>query len=192
MNNIYLIRHGEALDGWTSLDPKLSDKGKEQAKSLRTFVANKNLKNIEVISSPLLRCIETCEIALNKSNEGIKIDQNFSELPSPVKDLNSRVDWLKKVLPLTWEELENNKESKLSNIDYSKWRKNIITEVLSTKVETIIFTHFVVINSIVGSILGSNKVVNFYPNNCSITQLAIQNNKLGIIELGESQSTKVN
>ena len=192
MNNIYLIRHGEAIDGWTSLDPKLSDKGKEQAKNLRPFIANKNLKNIKVISSPLLRCIETCEIALNKCNDVIKIDQNFSELPSPVKDLNSRVDWLKKVLPLTWKELENDKESKLSDIDYSKWKKNIINKVLSTKVETIIFTHFVVINCIVGSILGSNKVVNFYPNNCSITQIAIKNNKLEVIELGESQSTKVN
>ena len=192
MNNIYLIRHGEALDGWTSLDPKLSDKGKEQAKSLRTFVANKNLKNIEVISSPLLRCIETCEIALNKSNEGIKIDQNFSELPSPVKDLNLRVDWLKKVLPLTWKELENDKESKLSDIDYSKWKKNIINSVLSTKGETIIFTHFVVINFIIGNILSSNKVVNFYPDNCSITQIAIKNNKLEVIELGESKGTKVN
>jgi|TARA_B100001250_G_scaffold127509_1_gene108543 broad specificity phosphatase PhoE len=192
MNNIYLIRHGEAIDGWTSLDPKLSDKGKEQAKNLRPFIANKKLKNIKVISSPLLRCIETCEIALNKCNDVIKIDQNFSELPSPVKDLNSRVDWLKKVLPLTWKELENDKESKLSDIDYSKWKKNIINKVLSTKVETIIFTHFVVINCIVGSILGSNKVVNFYPNNCSITQIAIKNNKLEVIELGESQSTKVN
>ena len=192
MNNIYLIRHGEAIDGWTSLDPKLSDKGKEQAKNLRPFIANKKLKNIKVISSPLLRCIETCEIALNKCNDVIKIDQNFSELPSPVKDLNSRVDWLKKVLPLTWKELENDKESKLSDIDYSKWKKNIINVVLSTKVETIIFTHFVVINCIVGSILGSNKVVNFYPNNCSITQIAIKNNKLEVIELGESQSTKVN
>jgi len=192
MNNIYLIRHGEAIDGWTSLDPKLSDKGKEQAKNLRPFIASKKLKNIEVISSPLLRCIETCEIALNQYNDGIKIDQNFSELPSPVKDLNSRVDWLKKVLPLTWKELENDKESKLSDIDYSKWRKNIITKILSTKSETIIFTHFVVINCIVGSILGSNKVVNFYPNNCSITQIAIKNNKLEVIELGESQSTKVN
>ena len=192
MNSIYLIRHGEALDGWASLDPKLSDKGKEQAKNLRPFIADKKLKNIEIISSPLLRCIETCEIALNQFNEGIKIDQNFSELPSPVKDLNLRVDWLKKVLPLTWKELENDKESKLSDIDYSKWKKNIINSVLSTKGETIIFTHFVVINFIIGNILSSNKVVNFYPDNCSITQIAIKNNKLEVIELGESKGTKVN
>jgi len=192
MNNIYLIRHGEAIDGWTSLDPKLSDKGRKQAKNLRHFIDKRNLENIEVISSPLLRCIETSEIALSKYNKGIIIEQNFRELPSPVKDLNLRVDWLKKVLPLTWEELENDKESQLSDIDYSEWKKNIINTVLSFKNETIIFTHFVVINHIVGSILGSNKVVNFYPNNCSITQIAIKNNNLEIIEFGESQITKVN
>ena len=31
MIKIYLVRHGEAIDGWTSQDPPLSELGKSQA-----------------------------------------------------------------------------------------------------------------------------------------------------------------
>ena len=38
MIKIYLVRHGEASEGWTSQDPPLSELGKSQAKSIMTFV----------------------------------------------------------------------------------------------------------------------------------------------------------
>ena len=38
MVKIYLVRHGEATEGWTSQDPPLSELGKSQAESLVTFV----------------------------------------------------------------------------------------------------------------------------------------------------------
>ena len=139
MIKIYLIRHGEAIDGWTSLDPGLSKLGK-----------------------------------------------------SPIKDLNKRVDWLKRVLPLNWEELEKDKESKLSNIDYYLWRKKIISKIISFKNETVIFTHFVVINNVIGKITNSKKVINFYPDNCSITEIGIKNNKMELIKLGNNSISKVN
>ena len=106
--------------------------------------------------------------------------------------MNKRVDWLKRVLPLNWEELGEHKVSKQSNIDYYLWRKKIIKKIISFKNETVIFTHFVVINNVIGKITNSKKVINFYPDNCSITEIGIKNNKMELIKLGDSSISKVN
>ena len=45
MVKIYLVRHGEATEGWTSQDPPLSELGKSQAQSLITFVDSAIDKN---------------------------------------------------------------------------------------------------------------------------------------------------
>ena len=192
MIKIYLIRHGEAIDGWTSLDPGLSKLGKKQAEELRSGLKKKLKDNTDIISSPLLRCQETANISVSDSKKKIVVDDIFRELPSPIKDLNKRVTWLKRVLPLNWEGLEEDNESKLSNIDYYLWRKKIINKIISFKNETVIFTHFVVINYVIGKITNSNKVINFYPNNCSITEIGIENNKMELIKLGDSSISKVN
>ena len=192
MIKIYLIRHGEAIDGWTSLDPGLSKLGKKQAEDLRSSLKKKLNDKTDIISSPLLRCQETANISVSDSKKKIVFDDIFRELPSPIKDLNKRVTWLKRVLPLNWEELEEDTESKLSNIDYYLWRKKIINKIISFKNETVIFTHFVVINYVIGKIMNSNKVINFYPDNCSITEIGIENNKMELIKLGDSSISKVN
>ena len=192
MIKIYLIRHGEAIDGWTSLDPGLSKLGKKQAEDLKLSLKKKLKNKTDIISSPLLRCQETANISVSDSKKKIVVDDIFRELPSPIEDLDKRVDWLKRVLPLNWEELGEDKESKQSNIDYYLWRKKIIKKIISFKNETVIFTHFVVINYVIGKIMNSNKVINFYPDNCSITEIGIENNKMELIKLGDSSISKVN
>ena len=119
MSKVFLIRHGQAVDGWTSMDPGLSETGIHQSKKLSEKM-NKMVTGREaVVSSPLKRCLETANIALAKLDVNINIDNTFAELPSPISDLNKRVVWLKRVLPLTWEELENDPVSTSSCISYS-------------------------------------------------------------------------
>ena len=48
------------------------------------------------------------------------------------------------------------------------------------------------INSIIGWALNSNKVVNFNPANCSITELEINKGKISISSLGDENLSKVN
>ena len=84
MIKIYLVRHGEASEGWTSQDPPLSELGKSQAKSLMTFVDSifdeNSTNNTNAISSPLNRCKETASLALEKKYLEIEIKDNFREL----------------------------------------------------------------------------------------------------------------
>ena len=196
MIKIYLVRHGEASEGWTSQDPPLSELGKLQAKSLMTFVNSifdeNSTNNTNAISSPLNRCKETASLALKKKYLEIAINDNFRELPSPTIDLEKRVNWLRRILPLTWSELLKDKETMESGVNFTQWRENIMSNIYSLKKDTIIFTHFVVINAVIGEILKSDKIVNFQPANCSITEISKKNDKLKIVKLGKSLESKVN
>ena len=196
MIKIYLVRHGEASEGWTSQDPPLSELGKLQAKSLMTFVNSifyeNSTNNTNAISSPLNRCKETAFLALEKKYLEIAINDNFRELPSPTIDLEKRVNWLRRILPLTWSELLKEKETMESGVNFTQWRENIMSNIYSLKKDTIIFTHFVVINAVIGEILKSDKIVNFQPANCSITEISKKNDKLKIVKLGKSLESKVN
>ena len=196
MIKIHFIRHGEATEGWTSQDPSLSKLGKSQAQSLINFVdsaiGKNSTNNIDVISSPLNRCKETASLALAKINSEIVINHNFRELPSPTLDLEKRVNWLRRVLPLTWSELKKDKETIDSGVSYTQWKENIMSNIYSLNKDTIIFTHFVVINTVVGEILKSDKIVNFQPSNCSITEISKIKNKLKLVKLGKSLESRIN
>ena len=196
MIKIYLVRHGEATEGWTSQDPPLSELGKSQAQSLMTFmdsvIDESSINNTNAISSPLNRCKETASLALEKKYLEILINDNFRELPSPTLDLEKRVNWLRRILPLTWPELLRDKETIDSRVNFTQWKANIMSNIYSLKKHTIIFTHFVVINTVIGEILKSDKIVNFHPSNCSITEINKINDKLKIMKLGKSLESKVN
>ena len=196
MIKIYLVRHGEATEGWTSQDPPLSELGKSQAQSLMTFmdsvIDESSIKNTNAISSPLNRCKETASLALEKKYLEILINDNFRELPSPTLDLEKRVNWLRRILPLTWPELLRDKETIDSRVNFTQWKANIMSNIYSLKKHTIIFTHFVVINTVIGEILKSDKIVNFHPSNCSITEISKIKDKLKIVKIGKSLESKVN
>ena len=192
MVNIFLIRHGKASSGWDSLNPDLNGIGRQQSLEVSKRLYDRSLKSFDVFSSPLLRCKQTAKPFCDLSKQKLNIDQRLSEIPSPIKDLTERVLWLKRVLPLTWKQLENDSDSLSSGINYSLWRSDIFDFLKSLKKDTYIFTHFVVINSIVGSIKNNNKVVNFIADNTSITRLNHKDGAIKIISLGEESITKIN
>ena len=118
MINIYLIRHGKASSGWDTTDPNLDLTGKKQSNKIALKLSQIAKEPFDVFSSPLNRCIETAEPFSKINNKKIKIENRVVEIPSPIKNLKKRVVWLKRVLPLTWNELISDKESRDSKIDY--------------------------------------------------------------------------
>ena len=192
MINIYLIRHGKASSGWDTTNPNLDLTGKEQSDKIALKLSQIAKEPFDVFSSPLIRCIETAEPFSKVKNKKIKIEDRIIEIPSPIKNLKKRVVWLKKVLPLTWDELISDEDSKESKIDYFLWRENILKFFLSLNKDTFIFTHYLVINSIVSYLKKSDKVVFFNPDNTSLTHLSLSDKKLKIISLGDEASTIIN
>ena len=192
MVNIYLIRHGKASSGWDNSDPHLDLIGKKQSEEITLKLLQIAKEPFDIFSSPLIRCVETAKPFSKIKNKKIKIEDRIIEIPSPIKNLKKRVIWLKRVLPLKWDDLIHDEDSRKSKIDYFLWRENILEFFLSLNRDTFIFTHYLVINSIVSHLRKSDKVVFFNPDNTSLTHLSLSDKKLKIISLGDEASTLIN
>ena len=78
MIKLFLVRHGEATQGWTSKDPPLSDLGKSQALSLAPFIDKIDLNKVDLVSSPLTRCKETAKIAFRNFSTNSFLNSFYS------------------------------------------------------------------------------------------------------------------
>ena len=183
---IILIRHGEAASSWEkSTDPGLSDLGKAQAEECSNELLKiKNINSYSLISSPLTRAKKTSEPLSKKINIPVSINPLFAEIPSPGINLSERKEWLQKIFRMKLSDLETPQK---------KWKNAIIAELENINKPTIIFSHFMVINIIVSYLKKSDFIVNFYPDNCSITNLS-KNGKgeIELINLGSELQTELN
>lgn len=179
---IYLIRHGEAAQAWDEApDPALSKTGKEQAVKLaEEYLPIVKNKNFQLMSSPLLRAQQTALPFKESMGLAPIINQKIAEIPSPGIALKDRRDWLKALFTKRIKELEQ------PQLD---WRNNIIQSISNLEKNTLIFSHFMTINAVVGWIKGDDRVVNYYPNYCSITKIVKKNCQYTIESLGNELTT---
>ena len=184
MPRIYTVRHGKAAAGFgEDMDPGLDATGQAQAKA-----AAENLKGLgpkPILSSPLKRCQETSAplAALWKTTPAI--EPRVAEIPSPKgMSLEERVVWLRKHMAGSWTG---------SDPALEQWRDDCVAAVLELKRDTVVFSHYVAINVLMGNAVGDDRVVVFSPDNCSITVFDNSGGKLRLLERGnEASLTKVN
>ena len=184
MTNIYLIRHGEAAQAWDEApDPILSTNGIKQARQLaKAYLPILKQKEIQLLSSPLARAQQTALPFAEGLKSPIIIHPNFAEIPSPGIALTERRTWLKALFSQTIHELESPQLA---------WRHNILQALQALEKDTLIFSHFMTINAIVGWIKQAESIVSYYPNYCSITHLIKVENQFFIKELGKELKTIV-
>lgn len=181
---IYLIRHGEAAQAWDqAADPILSANGIDQAKTLaEEYLPIIENKGFQLISSPLARAQQTAMPFQKGLNTTVNINTNFAEIPSPGIALADRRNWLKALFSKNISDLETPQLA---------WRTNIIQAIETLEKDTLIFSHFMTINAIVGWINKDKRVVSYYPNYCSITQIEKTGNQFVIKSLGKELPTIV-
>lgn len=181
MPTIYLVRHGRASAGFDEdLDPGLDDMGRTQA--FMVVEAMKKEEPISIISSPLKRCQETAAPLAKRWGQDPQIVKGVSEIPSPTDDTKERGEWLNKVLSGEWAD---------ADAKVQKWRKGVIKTLRSFNQDAIVFSHFVAINAAVGHAMGSEKVINFSPDNGSITKLSIDGDIFEVLAQGKEANTRV-
>jgi len=180
---IYLVRHGEAAASWgEDPDPGLSKLGQQQAREAAYSLASGTLQDCLLVSSPLARARETAEPLAASLAKPVAIDSVFREVPSPVP-LEQRQAWLRQFMTQQWHEQPE---------ALQQWRTAILDTLSAVRETTIVFTHFLVINAVVGSVMERPETLCCWPANGSITTLSAESGALKLESLGEQLQTHVN
>ena len=183
---IALVRHGRASGGWdTALDPDLDDLGRRQAEDVaknldQIFV----VKEVEIISSPLLRCRQTASAFAKLRVLPVRVCGEVTEIPSPNGvAMDERVAWLREVMQGRWSDLDEN---------YLVFRDRIVEFVRAIERDTVIFSHFVAINAVIGALTNDDRLVIRSLDNCSVTLLECDSKgKLRIVQSGHEADTLI-
>jgi len=186
--HIYLVRHGEAAARWhESDDPSLSERGREQAAATARQLLGRIEPGARLVSSPLRRTRETAQAlvdALGTDPPGaeLSIVDAFREIPTPVA-LANRQTWLGSIARQTWAE---------QHTMVRDWRDGLLAALRQIREPTVVFTHFMVLNAIVGELQADERVVCFLPDTASVTTLRGFGDDLELAELGRQLRTRVN
>ena len=178
-----MVRHGRASAGWdTALDPGLDELGHAQAREAAVEMQSLQLGNI--ITSPLLRCQQTSEPLAQMWKVVPQVCAEVSEIPSPNGvAMSDRIVWLRQAMQGTWSDLGSN---------YVAYRDCITEFVRDIQNDTVIFSHFIAINAVIGGVLGDDRLVIRSLDNCSVTIFERDTNgKLSLVQGGHEADTLI-
>lgn len=180
-HDVLLVRHGAAAASWAeSRDPGLSADGQAHATLVASALGDE--KVCAIVSSPLARARETALPLAARWGLEVDIDERVREIPSRVA-MHERRAWLDAVMAARWAELDD---------DIRQWRERARHAVLGYGRDTVVFTHFMVINALVADATGDTRVMCFEPDYGSITRLRCEGDRLTLVALGAVKRTLVN
>lgn len=181
MPTLYLVRHGRAAGSWeTAADPGLDAEGRRQAQAMAEALAARG--PLALVASPMARTRETAAPLAAAWGRTARIEPRISEIPSPVTDLTGRGAWLRQIAGQTWPEQDQRLE---------QWRTALLQALAEAEEDTVLVTHFMVINAAVGAALGDDRVVSFRPDYCSVTVLGSEGGRLSLLQRGAEGETRV-
>ena len=183
MTRLFLVRHGRAAAGWdTDPDPGLDAIGRQQAQDVAERLDA--IGPVPLLSSPLRRCQETSAPLVARWSTPVVIEPAVTEIPSPDRyTLETRVDWLRAAMQGTWAGLGER---------YTGYRDAIVARVAACPVDTVIVSHFVAINAVIGACLGDDRLVIASLDNCSCTVVELDGaGGLRLVEQGHEADTLI-
>jgi broad specificity phosphatase PhoE len=170
MARLYLVRHGRATGGWdVDPDPGLDELGRQQADGLIERLAP--LGPLPVVTSPLRRCQQTAApLAAHWEVEVV------------VEPKEERVAWLRQAMAGTWTAL---------GAPWTDYRDGVLAYVRSREVDTVVVSHFVAINAVIGACRGEDGLVVCSLDNASITIVETSASGLVLLETGHEADTLI-
>jgi broad specificity phosphatase PhoE len=182
MTRVYLVRHGRAAAGWDAdPDPDLDKFGWEQAHAVAATLAP--VGPCMVVSSPLLRCRSSAMPTATLWGVEPYIEPRVAEIPSPEGvAMAQRVDWLRAAMTGGWTDLGPR---------YIDYRDQVVARVAQCETDTVIFSHFVAINAVIGACLGDDRLVIRSLDNCSVTVVEIGVEGMTLVQGGHEADTLI-
>ena len=189
MAKLYLIRHARPAAKWgEDPDPGLDAVGQQQAEAT-ALTMEKTLDRMPIYTSPLRRCRETARPLELLWRQPAEVLEAVAEIPSPLLDLHARQQWLEQAMRGTWHELNDLVSS--GSTDYLAWRQTLLDSLARLSQDSVIFSHFIAINVVIGVAYARDDVVCFRPDHASITCVEADNGSLRVVQLGRQTNTTV-
>lgn len=181
MPRIRLVRHGHAAAGFSDdHDPGLDQLGRAQAEAIAGALAP--LGPWPIVVSPLRRTRETAAPLEAAWGAVATVDERVAEIPSPTDDLAERGAWLSRAMAGTWADL---------GPPYEAWRDRLIATLEDLTTDTVVVSHFIAINAVVGRAVDDDRVMHVALGNGSITTVDVVPGHVAVVELGPAAPTEV-
>lgn len=171
-----LVRHGEASAAWgDDPDPGLSTLGRRQA--LVAAEALAPVGPLALVTSPMRRCRQTAAPLAARWGVEPLVAELVSEIPSPPGvALADRSAWLQRL---------GERRYRDADPDTRRWRDEVIAAVRQLDRDTVVFTHFVAVNALLGSALDDDQVFLARVANCSRTVIDVVDGHLHLVQIGD-------
>jgi broad specificity phosphatase PhoE len=182
MTLVHLVRHGRATAGWDrAADPGLDAVGAVQARTVAERLAL--LGGRAIVTSPLRRCRETAAPLAEWWGVEPAVETAVAEVPSPPGvAMGERVDWLREAMAGWWGDLDER---------YTAFRDGVIEYVAGRDQDTVVFSHFIAINAVIGACLGDDRVVIRRLDNTSVTVVEVDAGVIRLVEAGDEADTLI-
>jgi len=183
---IRLVRHGRATAGWDAdPDPGLDDLGRAQAHAVAELLAPLGdvAPQPALVTSPMRRCRETAAVIAARWGVDPTVEPLVTEIPTPegVPE-GRRVPWLRQAMAGTWTDLGPR---------YVAYRDAVAVYVASCGVDTVITSHFIAINAVIGVCIGDDRVVIRSLDNASVTTVETSADGMALVSGGREADTLI-
>lgn len=174
MTRLLLVRHARPTENWDAApDAGLGALGREQAASLVDTLGSP--PPLPILSSPLRRARETAAPLAAHWGTEPSVVPAVGEIAAPHVEPEARVGWLRGVLAGTWADVDDR---------LTAWRATLLEALGAIERDSVIFSHFVAINTAVGAATGDDRVMCCAPAHASVTEIVVDGGTLGLGSLG--------
>jgi broad specificity phosphatase PhoE len=173
---VVLVRHARPAATWgsgNSPDPGLDDTGREQAAAMARALAPSG--PLPMLVSPMARTRETAAPLADLWAVAPTVEAAVGELRAPADPGLDHVAWLRDVMRSTYAELP---------AELRAFRDRVVERVSALTTDTVVVTHYLAINALVGAASSDDRVVSFAPAHCSRTVVEVASDGLRLVELG--------
>jgi len=138
---------------------------------------------LDLVSSPLLRCQETAMGLAAAWNTVPRIEPGVAEIPSPEGvAMADRVEWLRLAMAGMWTAM---------GARYMSFRDGVADTVRALPNDTVVTSHFIAINAVIGAALGDDRMVIRSLDNCSVTVIDVVDGVLHLVAGGHEADTLI-
>lgn len=180
MTRLYLVRNARTEEGVGFIEnPALDDVGRIQAEAVADLLGSR--PRMPIYCSPQKRALETAAPLAKRWLTAPVIDESITLMPLPDEECCDRHQWLNQFMTETWREAPRAQIA---------WRERCLVLLENMTADSVIVSHFLVINTIVAAAMGVAQTMVFQPDNGSITIVDAVDKTLSLVELGRQAATR--